>query len=360
MADSKETFAGGCRPTLIGSLPLSDHDEAARLILAHAPEIPLWAQLPTYPGEGMIAQFLPGMPGLVQTGERQYLDTSSETFEAEYLAFFEEYLAVAEGRAELDTSRFAFTPETAPGFFTLIEHLADPPPEFYAVKGQVTGSFTLATSVKDQTGRDAFYDDRLRDAAVKLTAMKARWQARELGKLHVPVLIFLDEPALAGFGASAYLGVSREDVFACLAEPMEALAEEGALSGVHVCANTDWSLVLDSAADVVSFDAFAFFEKFILYNKAIVRFLQRGGIIAWGIVPTLDKEAIQKADADSLCALFLRQFEALCAAGIDRETLFRQSLITPACGTGSLDVALAKKVLALNQEVSARIRKGRG
>ena len=35
--------------------------------------------------------------------------------------------------------------------------------------------------------------------------------------------------------------------------------QEGGLVGVHVCANTDWSLVLDSSADIVSFDAYALF-----------------------------------------------------------------------------------------------------
>ena len=51
-------------PTLIGSLPLSDHDEALGLVFDYTPDIPVWVQLPVHVQEGMIAQFLPGMPGL--------------------------------------------------------------------------------------------------------------------------------------------------------------------------------------------------------------------------------------------------------------------------------------------------------
>jgi hypothetical protein len=47
-----------------------------------------------------------------------------------------------------------------------------------AVKGQVTGPITFCTGVKDQDDRAIFYDDTLRDAAVKHLALNARWQIR--------------------------------------------------------------------------------------------------------------------------------------------------------------------------------------
>ena len=47
---------------LIGSLPLAEHDQALKLVLKYTPEIPLWIQLPVHKKEGMIAQFMAGMP----------------------------------------------------------------------------------------------------------------------------------------------------------------------------------------------------------------------------------------------------------------------------------------------------------
>jgi hypothetical protein len=97
--------------------------------------------------------------------------------------------------------------------------------------------------------------------------MKARWQTRQLSKSGKPVILFFDEPALTGFGSSAFISISREEVFRCFEEVFEAVHSEGGLAGVHVCANADWSLILDSSADIVSFDAYEYFDTFILYSN---------------------------------------------------------------------------------------------
>ena len=84
-----------CLPILIGSLPLTDHDEAAELIVSCTPEIPLWPQLPKLKREGMIRQFLDGFPGLVDSDEagaangRFWVDTSAERFTLQMAAFNE-------------------------------------------------------------------------------------------------------------------------------------------------------------------------------------------------------------------------------------------------------------------------------
>ena len=116
----------------------------------------------------------------------------------------DEYMKVVEGEIELDSSRFALAPDTAGGFFSLTERLAGRPGAAAAVKGQITGPFTLGTGIADQNKRAIFYDEQLRDAAVKLLAMKARWQVRRLSQYVRPVLIFIDEPGLAGFGSSEF------------------------------------------------------------------------------------------------------------------------------------------------------------
>ena len=78
-----------CLPMLIGSIPMSDHAAAARLILEHTPAIPVWAQLPVFSQEGMVPQFLPGMPSVVEREGKTFIDTAAENFDAELLAFFE-------------------------------------------------------------------------------------------------------------------------------------------------------------------------------------------------------------------------------------------------------------------------------
>jgi methionine synthase II (cobalamin-independent) len=356
----KIDFKPGALPAWIGSLPLDSHRAAAAMMMQYSPDIPIWIQLPHFKKEGMMAQFLPGMPGVVTEEGRTFIRTDGDKFDREFLAFFEEYMDIMEDAAKLDRSRFSLTRETAPGFFELLNTLdalsKSQKQALAAVKGQVTGPFTFATGVVDQNKKAIFYNDQLRDAAVRLIALKARWQVRQFEKYQKPVILFLDEPGLTGFGSSAFISVSREDVAACLEEVVAAVHAEGALAGIHVCANAEWPVILESSADIVSFDAYSFFDKFILYPEQIKRFIEKDGIIAWGIVPTGDAAAVEAEDVASLLSRWEDEVGRLETIGIDRSAILRQSLITPSCGTGSLPLAAAEKVVRMNKELSEKIR----
>lgn len=349
-------FQPGCLPLLIGSLPLQDHQEATDLILEYTPQIPLWPQLPAYGREGMISQFLPGLPGYVQKGDKEYLDTGSESFETELLEFYETYMGVTENKLDLSQSLFSLDRKRACGFFQLMDTLAGRKTPPLAVKGQITGPITFGTGVKDQDGKAIFYDEHLRDAAVKLLALKAAWQVEQFSPFRVPVLVFFDEPALAGFGSSEFISISRQDVLDSLNEVIEQVQLRNGLAGIHICANADWSVLLESKTDILSFDAYAYFEKLAMFEQGLKSFLERGGVIAWGIVPTQDPESIEKETPETLARKLQEQFKHLERMGIDYEQLFAQSLITPSCGTGSLSLDLAEKVLSLTREVSERMR----
>ena len=348
-------FESNCLPVLTGSLPMNDHRKAAKMVKKFTPEIPSWVQLPVYKNEGMITQFVQGLPGLSIEKETPFVDTQTDSFEQEILQFYEEYIGVFEGSLDLSDTRFILKPDTARGFFELIDTMDRLEPRPVAVKGQITGPITFGTGVKMKNGKSIFYDEQLRDTAVKLLALKARWQVKKLSKFECPVIIFFDEPGLAGFGSSELISISREEILICLEEMIEAVHAEGGLAGIHVCANTDWSLILDSSVDIANFDAFAFFDRFILYPDQIKKFIASGGILAWGIVPTLNVEDIEKETTDSLGAGLEQMVQKVADIGIDRQTILRQSLITPSCGAGSLSLDLTEKVLNLTRSVSDRM-----
>src|SRR6056297_2185869 len=138
------TFHPRLRPALIGSLPMKDHQEATQLVFDWVPEIPLWPQLPLYPAEGMVAQFLPGFPGVKQAGDKLFVDSQADDFEGEMLQFYEDFLAVTEGGADPDDTRFAMDRETAEGFFVFVDQAAARAETLLAAKRQVTGPFTFA------------------------------------------------------------------------------------------------------------------------------------------------------------------------------------------------------------------------
>ncbi len=350
------TFQPHALPTLIGSLPHKDPATAVQLIEKYVPAIPIWPQLPFYKQEGMVSQYAPGMPGLMALDDTLFVDATTAQFDTELVAFYEDYLAIEAGTLELENSRFGLTPEIARGFYAFAEHIdrRDEPPA--AVKGHVTGPITFCTGLKDQDGRAIFYNDQLRDAGVKLLALKASWQVRRLKQGQSPVIVFIDEPALAGFGTSEMISIAKEDVSVCLQEIIAAVHAEGGLTGIHVCANTDWGMILESGVDIVNFDAYAYFDRFLLFPEQIKAFVDAGHLIAWGLIPTLNAEVIEKESVSTLVAAWHAKVAQLAELGLDKTQIQAQSLITPSCGVGSLSETLAVRVLELTRDVSAQIR----
>ncbi len=331
------------KATLIGSFPFEDHSQALDLILKYTPEIPCWPQLPRRKEEGMLVQFSRGLPGFDPEG----LLLNPEGSEEEKLAFYEEYLAVTQGHP-LEETRFKLYPEEAPGFFLLLK--AGKP--FPAVKGQITGPFTLALGLKLPDGRAAFYDLEARDMITKLVALKARWQIEKLKTLSETVLLFIDEPALSGFGSSAMVGISPEEVLGLIKEVAEEVHRGGGLLGIHICGNSDWALVAESAVDIINFDAYGFAEKFIGYGPQLKPFLKRGGFIAWGLVPTLQKKDLKELTSQELKLRYQDLREKLAqATHLPEEEIERFSLFTPSCGLGTLSQELTIKALELLKDL---------
>ncbi len=352
----KEFKANGY-PLLIGSIPMDDHKAATKLVIDHTPQIPLWVQLPCYREEGMIQQFLPGLPGFSPDSEKNMLDTSLESFDEEFLSFFEDYLTVSDADTDLGTTRFAFDKKVGRGFFEFLRQVDENPDIFIALKGQVTGPITFGTGVKDEENKDIFYNDQLKDAAIKKLAMNAKWQAKEYKKRGKKPIIFLDEPALTGFGTSAYITITKEDVTQSLDEIILEIHAEDGLAGIHVCGNTEWDLLLNSKVDIISFDAFSYFDKFALYPDIIKSYLNNGKILAWGIIPTHKADVVKEQTTQGLSQMLNTQIDQLSdKTGVSRETIISQSFVTPSCGTGSLDLESAKKVLKLTKEVSQLLR----
>jgi len=350
-------FEPNSLPLLIGSIPLTDHQEATDLVFEYTPQIPLWVQLPYFSHEGMISQFLPGMPGYTIEDGQEYIQTANEEFHTDLVEFYEEYMAATENNKDLNESKFALDNKRARGFFTLLEKLEERPEAINAVKGQITGPITFATGVKDQNKKAIFYEEQIRDAAVKHLGLIAAWQTEQLSKYNLPVIVFFDEPALAGFGSSEFISISKKEVMDCFSEVNEYVQQRGALTGIHVCANADWSIILDSETNILSFDAYSFFDKLLIFSDSLQNFLQKGGQIAWGIVPTQEKEDIDRENIDNLYSRFTEQLEQLAKdTNLSKQSILRQIYITPSCGTGSLDRERAEKVLSLTRGVSDKIR----
>jgi len=216
----------------------------------------------------------------------------------------------------------------------------------------VTGPISFGLSVTDQDQRPLLYDDVLADALAKHLRLKAAWQQNALRAISPNTIISVDEPYLSSVG-SAFISVPRDQIITLLEETLGGIS---GLKAIHCCGNTDWSLVLQTSIDILSFDAYNYGESLSLYPSEVQSFLRRGGIIAWGIVPS-DEQALLKEGVASLQSRLEETMSLFSRKGIDLETLRSQCLITPSCGLGSLSTEAAVKALELTAQVSAGFRR---
>ncbi|MFC1675027.1 methionine synthase [Candidatus Omnitrophota bacterium] len=332
--------------TGIGSMPQEDADQALDLIFKYTPHVPFWPQLPKRDKrEGMVAQYSQGLPCLKVTADGLFFDPKDKDKQLELL--YERIIAN-------DLEHFKISPDFAPGLYKFCQRLEKQDLKGVEyIKGQMTGPFTFAASAKDESGKALLHDKVFMQTILKGLAMKALWQVRLLKKFKKKVILFLDEPYLGAFG-SAYTAINREDVVKGLSEVLSAVKSEGVLLGAHCCGNTDWSIFTDiDALDMISFDAFGFLDKFSLYADDLKGFLARGGGICWGIVPT--QEFSEKTTLKLLKEKFKAATEALAAKGLQRELLFKNSLISPSCGMGTLDADRSAKILTLLSEAENKL-----
>ena len=336
-------------PTVVGSFP---HTEPLRLldrILSLLPDMPAWPQLPVRNWlESMYVQYSERLPGAVVDGAAQTIYfRSDEALASELEAFYQALV-------DEDVERFAISPEYALGLHLFLEsvpRLGGQRPKW--VKGQVTGPFSFAMTVTDENKRSLAYNPELYEVAVQGMAMKARWVARRLREVADDALVVLDEPYLCAFG-SAFVNVPRSDVIAAIDTGVAAIHKEGALAGLHCCGNTDWSLVFSTDLDVVNFDAYDYFQGLSLYPAELTAFLQKGGVLSWGIVPA--SRANGNLNPHTLLDALDERVEQLAAKGLDRGALYRQALLTPTCGLGTESVESADRLMDALAELASLVR----
>jgi len=330
----------GCLPTAIGSMPHTNPGEACSVIMKYLPDIPIWPQLPRRsPKENMIIQFSEGFPGVVIDGDKIHIEPSAD-FESELEQI---YIDCEQDNAH----KYGISTEYAAGLYAFLSQATGSK----IVKGQVTGPVTWGLAVTSQDGLGILYDDTLAETAAKFLRLKASWQENILREISPNTIIFVDEPYLISLG-SVFTPIPEEKVPVLLEEVFRGIK---GIKGLHCCGNTNWSVILDTKIDILSFDAYNYASSLSTHSGKVKSFLERGGSIAWGIVPN-EEEALAK---ESLSGLRDRLEEAMAPFtrdGVKFRQIIAQGLVTPSCGLESLSPEAASQALELTAKLSRDLR----
>jgi hypothetical protein len=318
--------------TGIGSAPHNNAQEVCELIAASF-DIPFWPQLPLRSfRESMVAQYAEGMPFL-------RIDDSAEKISVERDEsddpdrFYE---------AHAEQPAIAISEDYSAGIHAFLKTFGQK--RFGMVKGHITGPLTFTLGLKDASGSSIYFDEELREIGSMLLQSKIRWQIETLKKIADDVIIFIDEPIFSAIGSSSYLGVENDEILRLLGDSVAAIEDAGGIPGIHCCGKADWQLVIKSGVKILNFDAFDYFDTLALYSDDVRGFLDAGGYLAWGIVPTSD--IIASVKDEGVIASFKERLSRL--QGLTKSDLvYKQALITPSCGVGSRTIAEAEKIFRL-------------
>jgi len=305
----------GCLPTAIGSMPHTNPDEACSVVMKYLSDMPAWPQLPRRsPEENMIIQFSEGFPGIIIKGDKIHIEPSVN-FETD----LEQIYIDCE---QDDAQKYDISDGYAAGLHAFLSKATGSK----IAKGQVTGPVTWGLSVTSQDGLGILYDDTLAETVAKFLRLKASWQENILREITPNTIIFVDEPYLVSLG-SVFTPIPEEKVPVLLEEVLGGIK---GLKGLHCCGNSNWAALLDIRIDILSFDAYNYVSSLSTYSDKVKSFLERGGNIAWGIVPNRD--------------------------GVGFKQIIAQGLITPSCGLASLSLEAANQALELTAKLSHDLR----
>ncbi len=334
------TIPGNLMTTAMAVMPHTDMDRALEMALSL--DIPFWPQLPRLNyHEDMYVQAAEHFPGILLDVENQTLRFSSEKFAVE----LEEAMLRMEEPDYLDIS-----PAYSEVYHRFLGMDFSGRP---AIRGQLEGPVSFGFNIKDENDRPIIFNDTVRSFMLEFMARRVNIQLERLKKLNPNAFMFIDEPglqyifsAMSGYG-DVTAKADLEHFFSIIDRPR----------GIHLCGNPDWGFLLGLDMDVLSMDVYSNGEIIASYSGAIKKFLDRGGVLVWGIVPT-NFEPFEKEGIDSLEKRLSSLWDRLCKKEIDRDFLISRSLLSPAtcCLVNPDGVTTVEKSFGVIKTLSEKLR----
>ena len=334
------TLPGNLLTTAMAVMPHTDVERALQVALSV--DVPFWPQLPNFSYyEDMYVQAAEHFPGIVLDVQKRTLRFSMDKFideleetmahfeESGYLDISEDYSAVYHRFLALDLSNRA------------------------AIRGQLEGPISFGFNILDQDERPILFEDNVRPFMLEFLAKRVNVQLKRLKMLNDNAFMFIDEPglqflfsAMAGYG-DVKAKADLEHFFAMIDRPR----------GIHLCGNPDWDFLLGLDLDILSIDIFTNAEIFSSYAASIKRFIKRGGILVWGIVPT-GIEFFEKENMDSLIEQMEHVWQNLAKKGIELERLLARSMLSPAtcCLVNPDKEKTVENAFALTNRLSKKLK----
>lgn len=306
-------WESNCRTTAMGIMPHTGVDTAIELALSL--DIPFWPQLPKVSFyEDMYVQSSQNFPGIVVEPETQRVVFDNARF-GEELAGYSERIG--------DPETFSLSGEYSAVYHRFLERDLS---GYQAIRGQLTGPVSFGFKIVDENARPIIYNEEIRDILFDFIQRKVNTQCQELQQKNRNAFVWLDEPGL-GWVFNSMSGYNDVQAKRDYLDFMNGLKGPKAL---HLCANVNLPYLLDLGVEILSFDAYQIQTMPKEYAVAVAKYLNNGGVICWGIVPT-DSTNLGRESPQTLSKLLTGYWEAVSRhTGLTPRQIARQSMLAPA------------------------------
>jgi len=317
--------------TAIGSLPHTQGELGLQLALQL--DIPFLPELPAgNPGEFMMASALEGLPGL-DFDAQGMCTVDRRTWEKEGPAFG---TALDKALASGELSAFEPSASARRAWRPFLWEVQNR--RLALAKAQLAGPATVRWGTQLSTGGAVVDDAALDRQAFRLLLARCLAMVKALRAAGATPLFYLDEPGLYALDTSdgRHLLMLQE-----LRLLVVALQREGALVGLHCCGNTAWEALLSLGLDLLSFDVRLSLDALLDVAGPLQAFLDGGGALSLGIVPT---DFGEEASVAELLGATTASFESVLGTARGHRVVER-SVLTPACGLALRTVPDAEQIV---------------
>lgn len=334
-------FRPNCLPTMLGPLPHRTARLAWDACLRYFPAmlpLPLLASS----GEEPLRVAVQGFGGVAFVRDQVQFDHAAAVkgYDELYLAYLEDQFATHA------ISLGAFTEWTAR---ELHIKRAD------AVCTTMMGPISAALRLLDDDGVTALNDLAMVDALAKHLSLRLQWQSAMVNRGAKTVVQWLYEPYLDVVG-TPFAPISWSaagDLFE------QAFGAQRGVRAIWTSSTVNLpALLAEPVIDIVGLPLPQPATASV-WGPALREFMQRQGVVGWGIVPTT-VEGLANARVGRLAARFTEFLQALEAIGLPVADVIARSLIMPEDTLGHLDANVAESALAMVSQLSGMLRHSYG
>ncbi|MCQ2740124.1 MAG: hypothetical protein MJ237_07850 [bacterium] len=335
-----------------GDLPYERLQLAVNLVAKKFAECPFIASLPNiYPDDTILKRTLGNMPGIIFKDNTVCIATASAGFEKELEELNNAY---AFSKDEL-LEKYAYDSK----FFEKYLHIIKKFKSKYACIN-LLGIFSLSQMLSQNLQEHVLTDNTYRKALMKMICVKANWIIKKIKEYcpdTIPIVIF-EEPLFAQLSILRHTNelITKEFITDIFSLVIRKIKSYGAITCIQCFEKCDWTIPIDSGVDIISYDAYNNPNNLSVMPDAVNKFLSRGGLISWGIIPAASENVVKSLSADYLYNRLKTTIDGVALSGVSQEMLYDSVLVSLNGNTSHLSVIFAEKLFLFLPKIAATVR----